>query len=240
MNFQQKGIAIFRNLYFFIWTYPLRLYRVAKMFLQILWKAIRFQYGWKSFLEDFLSLLLLSADLFGIGEFYDAILLIIKRKTRGLTPKEKALVAYILPKTLPVTMIRIDNHANFLAKRGHFAYVSYFTINYYGTLRDDVFVHELIHIWQYMQFGSAYISKALFAQHSEEGYDYGGPDGLFKAYSASKPFLAFNFEQQGDILADYFRIIQQQQKLPKGLYVQRTKVYEYYINQIRELKMYRW
>ena len=69
-------------------------------------------------------------------------------------------------------------------------------------MSEDLFVHELIHIWQYTRLGSVYIPRALRAQRSTEGYNYGGIDQL---RLGDAEWMSYNYEQQGDILADYWR-----------------------------------
>ncbi len=54
--------------------------------------------------------------------------------------------------------------------------------------------------------GSVYIPRALRAQFSTEGYDYGGLANLLLAVRSGKKLDDFNLEQQGDILADYYRL----------------------------------
>ena len=65
---------------------------------------------------------------------------------------------------------------------------------------------ELVHIWQYERFGSVYIYYALMAQKSLMGYNYGGASALSDAINTGKQLKDFNFEQQGDIIEDYYRI----------------------------------
>jgi hypothetical protein len=84
------------------------------------------------------------------------------------------------------------------------AYVSFHTINFYNTITKSTLIHELVHVWQYERYGSAYISEALWAQHWGGGYDYGGISPL-RMYSEGKGLAAFNFEQQADIIEDYYR-----------------------------------
>ena len=84
------------------------------------------------------------------------------------------------------------------------AYVSFHSINFDQELPPHTFIHELVHIWQYEQYGSAYISEALWAQRWGGGYDYGGLDPLIN-YSAGRGLSGFNFEQQADIIEDYYR-----------------------------------
>ena len=79
-------------------------------------------------------------------------------------------------------------------------------INSWGEMHDDVFIHELVHVWQYERFGAMYIAKALLAQR-EEGYNYGGRSRLAKARELGGKLTDFNFEQQADIVMDYYRLI---------------------------------
>ena len=70
-------------------------------------------------------------------------------------------------------------------------------------------IHELTHVWQYQTTGWTYAPAALWAQVTE-GYSYTG-DGksaeqsLLDARAAGSTLADYNNEQQGDILADYFR-----------------------------------
>jgi len=74
-------------------------------------------------------------------------------------------------------------------------------------------VHELTHVWQYQKKGWTYAPKCLWAQVTG-GYSYtsGGKskdDSLKDARSAGKTLTDFNLEQQGDILSDYYNLLQQ-------------------------------
>jgi len=62
-------------------------------------------------------------------------------------------------------------------------------------------VHELTHAYQY-QHGHNILSlipTALAGFFTKSIYDYGGPTAL-----QTKPFTAFNTEQQANIIADYY------------------------------------
>ena len=62
----------------------------------------------------------------------------------------------------------------------------------------------MVHIWQYQLFGAVYIYFAWKAQISKEGYDYGKAQALVAGVKNSKLFYEFNFEQQAEIIQDYF------------------------------------
>jgi hypothetical protein len=66
---------------------------------------------------------------------------------------------------------------------------------------DRWLVHELTHAYQY-QHGHSILSlipTAFAGFFAKNLYDYGGPEGL-----RTKPFTAFNTEQQANIIADYY------------------------------------
>lgn len=68
---------------------------------------------------------------------------------------------------------------------------------------EDIFLHELVHVCQYERVGSRYIVEALLAQR-EEGYGYGGEEGLRVAWAQGRRLRDFNREQQAQILQDYY------------------------------------
>ncbi len=154
------------------------------------------------------ELLFYLIDLVGFGEIYEILAEIVKFNTRPLTDQEAKIVKEYFGQQINAKRVRIDEYA-FGGPRTHkFAYVSFYTINSWGPMSEDTFVHELVHIWQYAQLGSVYIPRALSAQFSDEGYDYGGLASLMKAVQTGRGLDQFNLEQQGDIIADYLRIKQ--------------------------------
>jgi hypothetical protein len=98
-------------------------------------------------------------------------------------------------------------------------------------MQNSTLMHELTHVWQFEQMGSVYIPRAIRAQKSKMGYNYGGVSALKTSREQGKSFLSFNLEQQGDIISDYFRI--------KGGYPPRwgdgdrydLSVYDFFVNQ---------
>lgn len=73
-------------------------------------------------------------------------------------------------------------------------------------MTNSVLLHELVHVWQFQNMGIVYIPRALRAQYSSKGYNYGGLDALQMQIEQGKGLDSFNLEQQADIIADYFRI----------------------------------
>lgn len=151
------------------------------------------------------GMLLLLLDILGVVEGYELLANSFKATSRRLTKEEVELAQTVFGNNLHYTRIRIDEKAWGGPKQYHFCYVSFHTINSWGKMRDDVFIHELVHVWQYQQFGAVYIAKALQAQWGA-GYNYGGLAALKEAKVKGLTLLHFNFEQQADIVMDYYRL----------------------------------
>ena len=224
-----RGLDIFRLL-------PIRVARIAKHLFYFFKRLFTRPKSILEFQENLFWLIELFCyffDLLGLGEVYESLADIVKFNARPLLPDEIEKVEQIFGKTLNTNRIRIDESAFLGPRTKHFAYVSFYTINAWGNMSDDTFIHELTHIWQYKQLGSVYIPRALKAQFSSEGYDYGGLANLLLAIRSGRGLEHFNVEQQGDIIADYYRILSGNNprwsvKSPQDLWV-----YEHLIGDIK-------
>ncbi len=143
-------------------------------------------------------------DLLGISELYEILNELTNWKIRDIHSHEILLANEIFKDDFRVNLVRINNN-NRIAKKLRIAYVSFRQINFFDAIPNDIFVHELVHIWQYQKFGAVYIYKAWKAQLSKEGYKYGLINGLLDASKTSKNFCQFNFEQQAEIVQDYYK-----------------------------------
>ncbi len=150
------------------------------------------------------GIILLTIDISPLPLFYETILDWLKWKTRPLSDKEKEIIKFIFEINIPSRLIGLDPHSIPAIKGKTVAYVSFHTVNFNGEIPDTTLVHEMVHIWQYGQYGAAYISEAFWAQKWGGGYNYGGLEPL-KMYSDGLRLKAFNFEQQADIIEDYYR-----------------------------------
>ena len=177
------------------------------------------------------TLLIYIAELLGVPGIYQTIAELIKFNTRPLSAKEIEIAKTVFGDGLNYELIRWDKKAFFVAKRRKLAYVSFHTINSWGDLSAAIFIHELVHVWQYEQMGAVYIPRALAAQKTAEGYNYGGVEAL--RTHAYKGLAAFNLEQQGEIIADYFRI--KNDMLPTYGYGTKADlpIYEQYVEEVR-------
>lgn len=132
---------------------------------------------------------------------------IFKPGTRSLLPREIALARLIFGDYIPYHQVRIDETARIGCRHYNLAYVGFYCINTWGPLSDAHFIHEMVHIWQYHRHGSVYIPRALHAQRTPEGYHYGGAEAIRDAERDGKQLSDFNYEQQGEIVADYFCLL---------------------------------
>lgn len=179
-------------------------------------------------LELFLQML----EIVGVGDLYDFSAKIVKQP-RKLTAREIALAKPIFGESLPYDKIRLDNRAHLGPRQQQFCYVSFYTINSWGEMSDAIFMHELVHIWQYHYLGVVYIPRALAAQQSKEGYNYGGAITLQQAIADGKTLLDFNFEQQASIIEDYFRLKNGLRPQWHTLQTSDLPVYEHFVKQLQ-------
>jgi len=172
-------------------------------------------------------------DLFGISELYETACDFYKKETRPLNGFELIMAKEIFGNSIEYDRVRIDEMAEIACKKGFLKYVSFNTINSWGTMSDSIFIHEMVHVWQYQKIGMAYIPKALKV-HLTDGmsYNYGGVLALKKIKAVQGGLLDFNYEQQGDIVGDYFRIKNGMPPCWGNGTIVDLEVYEYFIQDL--------
>lgn len=181
---------------------------------------------------EFLFLLF---DLFLIPEIYETWMNLVKWHTRSLSNSEKRLAHSVFGQAIKLDLVRVDEKAYLGCRTHHVIYVSFYTINAWGTFRPDILIHELVHVWQYQKMGSVYIPRALKAQRTREKYDYGGVSALRKCLADGGTLHDFNLEQQAEIIADYFCI---RENIPPNwgkATINDLPVYEFFLKEIREI-----
>ncbi|MBK6563640.1 MAG: hypothetical protein IPN49_04135 [Saprospiraceae bacterium] len=215
---------------YYIHNYP-KVWR--RWFIHFLWiffpKSFANEYPPASVYEWIFDFVFYSIDVLGIPFWHENIFIVFKSGVRGLNPEEIEEAKAVFGNVLNYPLILIDDKSRLGIGNSAVAYVTFFMINYRNTISMPVFIHELVHIWQYQQYGSVYISKAIKAQKSKEGYDYGGAEHLYAAMMKGKSIKSFNFEQQAEILEDYYRKIK-----GKNISPMEKGVYSYYVGLIRE------
>jgi hypothetical protein len=175
---------------------------------------------------------LMILDCLGISEFYETICDLFKFNSRPLLAWEKTLAKEVFGNKINYARVRIDEYAFVGPRQMRLCYVSFFHINSWGTMQNSLLLHELAHVWQYQKLGIVYIPKALLAQRSAAGYNYGGVEGLKIAMRNKKKLEAFNLEQQAEIISDYYRIKSGYQPNWGIAGVPDLPVYEYFVRQI--------
>lgn len=157
-----------------------------------------------------IQLFLEALDLVGMPEIF-AFLWRMVTRVSPLTGEEIAAASLVLgPAALRYQDVRVAQGGllRWVFKRnGNRAFATFHTVNlpeqgYHERANVEIVVHEIIHVYQYERAGSRYFAEALLGQH-EEGYNYGGPEGLIAAVAKGKRFADFNREQQAQIAQDY-------------------------------------
>ena len=178
---------------------------------------------------EFLCYLL---DLIGFAEIYEGLADLIKFNTRPLSQWELEIAKSVYGDSIRYTLIRIDEAAFLGPKQFNLCYVSGNTINSWGYMDNALLIHELMHVWQYQHFGLVYIPRALRAYHSLENYNYGGKQQLQEIKQLGGSILQFNYEQQADILADYYRLSKRYPPRWGQANHSDLPLYEYFVQQL--------
>jgi hypothetical protein len=182
----------FKRFGFGLKTYPFRALRLLTHALN--W---RHALSWVGLTE--LGFLLL--DLLFLPDLYELLCRLFKTNCRTLSEAEICLARQVFGESIRYDLVILDQKAYLgRLKRKDIIYVSGFTINSWGPFNKALLIHELVHVWQYQRLGSVYIPRALRAQRSAMGYNYGG----LSALQAAKHLDEFNLEQQADIVMDYY------------------------------------
>lgn len=214
----------------FLKNLPLRAYRILQHLIH------GFQWVSKKRIPNitawWLDFLMLLADFAGVPEVYETLCDFVKWNTRPLSLTEQELASSVFGNSLQLKAIRLDERAFIGCRKRKIAYVSHFTINSWGKLNPQIFIHELVHVWQFQNLGSAYIPQALRAQLSPEGYNYGGVEALKKAFEEKGRIQDFNLEQQAEIVGDYYCIREGKRPIWGKGAKHDLSIYEYFVRQI--------
>jgi hypothetical protein len=236
--FTQLGLKVmhlFARLLDVLRYFPLRLKRLFRhpiaglqqLMVPEKWRSRSILFWW-------IELCLLLLDLLGLSEYYEGISSFLKWSTRPLRPEELKYAQSIYGSSIRWERVRIDERAWLGPRQFRLCYVSGFTVNSWGTMNPALLIHELMHIWQYQKIGLVYIPRALRAYHSEENYNYGGWTALKKVRNANGTIWSFNLEQQADLVADYFRLLNGQQPIWGDAGLEQLSEYAYFVEQLKE------
>ena len=240
-----KIITLYKRVLIYFTLISTRFFR----FWKHIYRGITFQYAKKEYWKDeaatssrfsvfslwMFETLVLFLEMLGIGEIYETISDFFKYNTRPLTQIEVQLAQSIYGNTIDYKQVRIDERAYIGPKHFRFCYVSFNLINSWGAMYPSIFIHELMHVWQYQKMGAIYMVRALIAQHTHCGYDYGGVAALRKRRKKGEGLLDFNLEQQGDIVADYFLLKNGYQTQWGNATLADLPIYQSYINELESV-----
>jgi hypothetical protein len=220
------------NVVYFLRDWQVRFKRiVAHVFIPFK-KNLYYKFPTSSIIDWIADLFFYVLDILVFPELHLLANRLIKWNIRPLNESEIILGKSIFRDSIDFDSVRIDDRAKIGTKKIALAYVSFNTINYRKTIDKEIFIHELMHIWQYQHFGSIYIGRAIKAQRSKEGYDYGGVANLYKVMLSGGSLLAFNFEQQADIVEDYFKITKKSDLAGPMV----KNIYEYFMRELHYVK----
>ena len=168
-------------------------------------------------------------DVLGVSRALSWFLIFIKwGSTHPLTHQQISIARRVFHDALDYGNIYVDDKARIGLHKWAHAYVSFRIINCKDKLRDDVFIHELVHAWQYQNFGSMYIGRALVNHTTQSPYDYGGIEVLYEGMIAGKQLIEFTFEQQGEIIQHYYAI----EYMRNDVLEMHRSIYRYYASQL--------
>ena len=161
-----------------------------------------------------IELIVLIFDLMGFPDFIMQIRLLVNKDMRKLTSEEINIIHDfygVVPFTHKIWMNPRDV---FKFRRFAYAFVFHNSINYHLVITVPVLIHEFMHVIQYHLVGSVYIVRALFAQRSIEGYNYGSPMTIYNNMMVGKKIWDYNYEQQAQIMQDYYEISRSGSSIP--------------------------
>jgi Ca2+-binding RTX toxin-like protein len=174
-------------------------------------------------------------DLLPVPEIAETIADLLKVNTRGLTSEELAIAKSVFGDSINYDLVRIDEWSLGNLVNGQRPFVTFHTINSWGAMDDPTLIHELTHIWQFENFGAMYIPRAIDAQMSDAGYNYGGSNELLKRMRAGQGLTSFNYEQQAHIVEEYFAI----RANPQHNDYQDLPLYAYFVKEVSSLSQSR-
>ena len=211
-------------------TYPIRLLRLFFHFFQWIPLVRKNHLPSKGFAEWIIDFGFYMGDLFIIPDVFEFISVWIQPQTRLLDDDEIHYAKKYFYNKVELRNVRVNNHIPKRLEKVAVAFVTFNTIHFSKQISLPIFIHEMVHIWQYQKFGSVYIFRALKAQRSKEGYNYGGLETLYSKMLKNYVFTDFNFEQQGEIFEDYCKMKESE---TNGNPIVEAS-FEYFVGQVRD------
>jgi len=166
----------------------------------------------KGLLESSKSVLILVIEIFKISASIVAILfgiiLYLFGTYRGLNSNERTEAKRVFGRSIDLESVRLSDSnlaVDFVMwMNGNRPFVTMYFIHYKSgtTLKMDVLIHELAHIWQAVTSGGVYMIEALYSQFFGKGYFLSDDD----VRKANGKFLNLEREQQALLIQEYWKI----------------------------------
>ena len=187
-------------------------------------------------------------EIAGLGEAYEMFTEFVQPWQRGMTAQEIEVARSVFGESINYGLVRMNEHSLLNELGGAIsgqevrAHATGYIINSNGNISDSTMIHELTHVWQYIQDGAIYIPEALGAQVGE-GYEYGGVWDLKAKMDAGKDLSAYNREQQGDIVMDYFDLREEMKSYQDPASIPQSDrdnldIYIYFVQEVSTLSAY--
>lgn len=180
------------------------------------------------------EMILMALECLGLAEVFESIMDFVKFNSRPLNRWERKLAYSVFGDSINYDRVRIDELALVGPRQRMFCYVSFYMINSWGNMQNSTLLHELVHVWQFEHLGIAYIPRALNAQKTVMGYNYGGINQLKSYYEEGKSLRDFNMEQQADIITDYYRIKNGYRPQWGNAGIIDLPIYEYFASELKK------
>jgi hypothetical protein len=219
-----------RILLFYFLDFPKKFVRFAVHFIPFI--APTYKIKVKSFKDWIFDLPFYLFDLIMFPELIEFFILTFTPSIKKLNIEQRLLLRQVFDGCIREDRVWVNRNASLFTNKLAIAYVVGNIVNYRQDIHNTTFIHELVHVCQYQKYGSVYISRALRAQINKDPYDYGGSFGLAKAIAKGRNFINFNFEQQAQIIEDYYEITN---KYDLKNTPQIRNTYAYYVMQFQKL-----
>lgn len=131
-------------------------------------------------------------------------LIVDVRSIRELSSEERDLAMLYFQEEIHYEHVILHTKMSPRIRKLAYAFVMLNGIHFEKKLPPHIFLHEMVHVYQYERYGIVYAFRALMAQRTVEGYDYGGGEGIYQAMITDKRLEQFNFEQQAQIIEDAY------------------------------------
>ncbi|MEQ8385858.1 MAG: S8 family serine peptidase [Coleofasciculus sp. A1-SPW-01] len=162
------------------------------------WKSLGKAKTWEEFGKWLGRNLIYVGELLGFREIYDTVIEFYYFNSRPLKPQEINWARSVFGGSIDYSVVRLETNSRGTSKGANATTKGNFIAFPKEIVTDDIFVHEMVHVWQY-QSNSVDFSKG-------GDYLYGGSSKLRQLKNNGKGLLDswFGRERQAEMVQDYF------------------------------------